>query len=473
MPPKKACIGDRFIPIRHELKNDRNLVYLNELTHPLLVPLKVSTPLLTFKPRDPLAPEFQTHITEIQTRYDKNQHQHPLSSSSSRRSIDSIPYLILDLPGLKDDFYCNVLDWSSSSSSSSSLAVALASRVYLFDPISSDHTVLVDLEKEEKTSTPPTLTSLSWCPSNPIHLAMGTSLGVVRIYDTDTKEELVHSFSHTRDVLSLAWNPHDPNMLVSGGRNGWLVIYDTRMYFPQVHCYKAHIGQICGLKWSPDGTNLASGGNDNVCRIWDHRYMSNNSYNYHTMLEDDSSQRVQPCCVPLYALSQHKAAVKALAWHPYQRGLLATGSGTADGHIRFFDLLDSGRLLQECDTKSQISSLNWSHDGKELLSAHGFPAHRHLSLWKYPSKMITPIAQLSKDSGRILHVAMSPDGTSVCSASQNETLCFWRIWGSSTNAKHESIICKNNKRKLILPHDNNNHHHNPLADDHTIHSIVR
>jgi cell division cycle protein 20 (cofactor of APC complex) len=32
-----------------------------------------------------------------------------------------------------------------------------------------------------------------------------------------------------------------------------------------------HTGEVCGLRWRPDGELLASGGNDNVVNIWDGR----------------------------------------------------------------------------------------------------------------------------------------------------------------------------------------------------------
>lgn len=79
-----------------------------------------------------------------------------------------------------------------------------------------------------------------------------------------------------------------------------------------------HVGhkqEVCGLKWSFDGTQLASGGNDNKLMIWNLQNGSN----------------------PLAKFSQHTAAVKAIAWNPNQKGLLATGGGTADGHIRFWN----------------------------------------------------------------------------------------------------------------------------------------
>ena len=53
----------------------------------------------------------------------------------------------------------------------------------------------------------------------------------------------------------------------------------------------------------------------------------------------------------------HDAAVKALAWAPFQCNLLATGAGSADGKIRLFNT-SSGEVVSEreapvmCDSSS-------------------------------------------------------------------------------------------------------------------------
>ena len=31
---------------------------------------------------------------------------------------------------------------------------------------------------------------------------------------------------------------------------------------------RGHEQEVCGLKWSPSGTQLASGGNDNLLHVW-------------------------------------------------------------------------------------------------------------------------------------------------------------------------------------------------------------
>jgi cell division cycle protein 20 (cofactor of APC complex) len=66
---------------------------------------------------------------------------------------------------------------------------------------------------------------------------------------------------------------------------------------------------------------LASGGNDNLLMVW-----------------DAAADR------PTHRITAHQAAVKALAWCPFQSNLLATGGGTADRTIKFHNTHTGGRV---------------------------------------------------------------------------------------------------------------------------------
>ena len=55
----------------------------------------------------------------------------------------------------------------------------------------------------------------------------------------------------------------------------------------------SHTQEVCGLSWSPSGTHLASGGNDNFLNIWDVNLQSSGEIN-----------------TPVHSLADHKAAVK-------------------------------------------------------------------------------------------------------------------------------------------------------------------
>lgn len=59
---------------------------------------------------------------------------------------------------------------------------------------------------------------------------------------------------------------------------------------------------------------------------------------------------------PVLKLTEHTAAVKAIAWSPHQNGLLASGGGTADRCIRFWNTTN-GHQSSSVDTGSQVLNL--------------------------------------------------------------------------------------------------------------------
>ena len=56
----------------------------------------------------------------------------------------------------------------------------------------------------------------------------------------------------------------------------------------------------------------------------------------------------------------------AIAWSPHHHGLLASGGGTADRCIRFWNTL-TGQPMQCVDTGSQVCNLAWSKHSSELV----------------------------------------------------------------------------------------------------------
>ena len=148
-------------------------------------------------------------------------------------------------------------------------------------------------------------------------------------------------------------------MLSTGSLDTSIVNFDIRARNPEVSRFNDHQQEVCGLKWSPDGTQLASGGNDNVLCVW------------------DASGPQQP----LFKFSQHKAAVKAVAWSPWQRNLLASGGGTKDKTIRFWNT-ETGSQTGCHETTSQVCQILWNKFEREILSSHGYEKNE-LSVWKY------------------------------------------------------------------------------------------
>ncbi|CAM9444354.1 unnamed protein product, partial [Scytosiphon promiscuus] len=351
---------------------------------------------LAFRNKAP-APE-EGYQSGLRVLYSQNKSGSRGSSASSARPtrhIPSAPVRILDAPDLLDDYYLNLLSWGSTDV----LAVALGQCVYLWNAKSGDITELCSLEGEQDY-----VSSVSWTASG-THLAVGTAEGATQFWDTSALTMLRSMDGHSGRVGALAWNEH---VLTSGSRDTTAVHHDLRTQRHAVGTLRGHTQEVCGLSWSPDGTTLASGSNDNTCCLWD---ASVGTGRFAT-------------ASPRFTLTDHQAAVKALAWCPFERNTLATGGGTADRCIKTWNA-QTGSLLNSVDTGSQVLSLLWSKTEKELLSSHGY-AENQLCLWKYPSMVKTK--ELSGHTSRVLHMAASPDGRTVVSGAGDETLRFWDVF---------------------------------------------
>ncbi|KAJ2504019.1 substrate-specific activator of APC-dependent proteolysis [Coemansia sp. RSA 2052] len=333
-----------------------------------------------------------------------------LGARAAPRVIPRDPIKVLDAPGIRDDYYLNLMDWSSDNR----VSVALNSEVYVWDAASSQTTRLCDVGAAGDW-----VTSVRWAESGG-HLAVGLNSGAVQIWDT-ARARCVRTFAgHTRRVGVLEWNA---SVVSSGSRDKRIHSRDSRMREAAlVSTYYAHTQEVCGLRWSPDRVQLASGGNDNMLLIWDQRFTPLDA-RVHAEVPG-IAPAARTARRPLFRLAEHHAAVKALAWCPTRPALLASGGGTEDRCIRLWNTHE-GTALAAHDTQSQVCNLAWSRDGEELVSTHGF-SENHVVVWKYPA--MRPIAMLSGHTKRVLYLAHSPDGQTVATAAADETIRFWDIF---------------------------------------------
>jgi cell division cycle 20-like protein 1 (cofactor of APC complex) len=268
------------------------------------------------------------------------------------RNVSKTPYRVLDAPELADDFYLNLVDWSSTNV----LGVGLGSSVYLWTAHTAAVSKLCDL-----TSTSDTVSSVSWVQKGST-LAVGTLTGRLHIYDAHTLQlQRTYQQAHAQRVGALAWNAH---VLSSGSRDRMVHHRDVRE--PGTRPFRkssGHRQEVCGLRWNSDGAAqgglLASGGNDNKVCIWDlrsSRRPATRSGSGNAEEGGSSTSAATPMPSgdsPLWKFHEHTAAVKALAWDPHVAGVLATGGGTQDKHIRFWNV-QFGNMLSELDTGSQV-----------------------------------------------------------------------------------------------------------------------
>jgi len=316
------------------------------------------------------------------------------SKKKVKRTVPTVSERSFDAPDLVDDYYLNLLDWGHKNNT---LAVGLGSSVFLFDGETCKVSPLVELQGPSSY-----ITSVSWSKLSG-HLAVGCSDSAIQIWDVEAEKLVRRLTGHTSRVGALAWKE---NQLSSGSRNGTLIHQDVNST-NILATIQAHSQELCGLNWSSDGSYLASGGNDNSLKIWN--------------LNQSSS--------PKHVFTQHTAAVKALSWCPYDgyNHLLASGGGSADGHIRVWNA-HSGACLKDIDAKSQVCSLQWGTVDMELISSHGF-SRNEINIWQFPS--YEPLAELIGHSARVLHTSLSPDGNKLVSLASDETLRFWKLYNDS------------------------------------------
>mmetsp|Transcript_230 Transcript_230/g.483 ORF Transcript_230/g.483 Transcript_230/m.483 type:complete len:448 (+) Transcript_230:114-1457(+) len=285
----------------------------------------------------------------------------PSASTRKRRhaleGLPKEPFKILDLPEIMDDYYINILDWSSTNI----LAVALWQTVYLFNAATGSIEELCTADDDDF------ITSVAWVQEGGQYIGVGTNQTEVQIWDVGAMQQLRSMKGHTGRVSSLAWNKH---VISSGSRDSTIINHDVRIA-------KHVVARLEGA---------------------------------------------------------HDKEVKALAWSPFSHNILASGGGTSDRKICLWNT-SNGTCLSEVDTKSQVCAIQWSIHDNEFVSAHGF-SKNELILWRcYGAGRVEKVSEFTGHQARVLHMAQSPDGTTLVSAAADETLRFWKMFGSPTRSR--------------------------------------
>lgn len=184
---------------------------------------------------------------------------------------------------------------------------------------------------------------------------------------------------------------------------------------------QARTQQICGLAWSSDEKYLATGANDNACLLFElcqivgPPFKDTDGLLTPSVISSSSSSFVPhaaswpPAPAPLLShagtlisgngrsvvipLDQqkhffpHSAAVKAIAFAPWQPSLLATGGGGNDRAIHFWHT-HTGICLATINVFAQVTSLIWSRKRREIAATFGYASPDHpirIAVFAWPS----------------------------------------------------------------------------------------
>lgn len=247
-----------------------------------------------------------------------------------------------------------------------------------------------------------------------------------------------------------------------------------------------HSQQICGLAWSHEGDYFATGANDNACCLFvvkdilapsqtsrrsrQTRRRPLQSLPTRTGLPDvlssevfhqrfssianrsNGSTEAAPVSLAQGAVSNpfifraipgqngilsigegrqkhkwiHSAAIKAIAFCPWQPGLLATGGGSNDRAIHFYHIF-SGATLATIDVQAQVTSLIWSTSRHEIAATFGYAQPEHpyrIAVFSWPDcRQVVAIPWVNEM--RALHAIPYPGGPNEKGKRAREGEAWW------------------------------------------------
>ena len=333
----------------------------------------------------------------------------PISATKSERKksysrlVNTETYKILDAPSLQDDYYFDIINWSATNL----LSIGLLNHVYCLNVSSNDSFKIASYDNEALVS------SIKSNQKGDL-LSIGTTSGAVDIYDFESQKCLRSYSVHKNRVGAMAWKD---SLIATGSRDGNIIVSDVRSRKDFEVCIESYGQEICGLSFNTFDYLLASGSNDNTVHVYDVARQEN-----------------------LHRFTEHKAAVKALAWSPHRNGLLASGGGSCDKTIKLWNT-KIGQLEKSTDTGSQVCALAFSKNVNEVVSTHGF-SQNQIEIWKAPE--MTRVATLKGHTSRVLYLSMGPSGEDIVTASGDETLRFWKVFPKVNDGDQANRFSRSN-----------------------------
>lgn len=355
-----------------------------------------------------------------------------IDDKKSTSYLSEVPFKILDAPGLRNDYYSNLVCWANMSDT---IAAGLGSVVYCWSE--SLGTIPLQSFGNELIS------ALSY--SNKDYLAVGTKEARILLYEPSSiyivATVLLKNHS---SICSIKWIPNS-NYFFVGNDIGEITLFEVvkieskitnfrkmprkesffdsnrfkkRVKYNIKHkiTFKCDQQQICGIDVNNLGKQLAVGVNNNSSSIWDISDLTNPKKMFHL---------------------KHEAAVKAVAFCPWMPNLLATGGGSRDKNIRFWHS-KSGTLISKHKTKGQITAVIWSRSKKEILVTFGFGESSEknciLAVYSYPSLKLKIRVNAPPDM-RILTADLSNDFHSICASISDQSVRIYNIWNSKYDLK--------------------------------------
>src|SRR5450755_3339885 len=178
-------------------------------------------------------------------------------------------------------------------------------------------------------------------------------------------------------VYALAWSPNGTR-LASGGQDRTVHLWNATTG-KQMTTYRSvfSTGEVQAVAWSPDGRYLASGSNDGIVQIWDtsmHKLLlagsnfsgedevtslASGSWDGTVQVWDATTRRT------VLTYRGHTEGIWSVSWSPDSRYLV---SASKDQTVQVWEAMTGRRLLSYHGHTAEVWNVSWSPDGKDIAS---------------------------------------------------------------------------------------------------------
>ncbi|KAH8810431.1 hypothetical protein DL96DRAFT_540356 [Flagelloscypha sp. PMI_526] len=222
----------------------------------------------------------------------------------------------------------------------------------------------------------------------------GSDDGTVRIWNTESGQQLSQSDGHEDSVNSVAFSP-DGKQVVSASSDGTIRIWSAESG-EQLFELARHNNPLTSAAFSPNGQHVVWGCSCGCVRIWN----------------AESGKE-------LLMVERHYLPVRSVSFSHDSRHI---ASGSDDMTVRIWNI-ESGKQLHMLNAEfGSVHSVAFSPDGKKIASAH---QNEVVQIWSLESG--EGLRELYGSEHWINSVSFSPDGVLVVGASHDRSVQIWRI----------------------------------------------
>jgi len=299
-----------------------------------------------------------------------------------------------------------------------------------------------DLSKSALTRTLGGVLSATFSPDGKL---LATSVdNEIWLWSVGNIKQILTCNGHTGWVQSLAFSP-DGKILASGSNDQTIRLWNVHTG----QCLKTlrgHTSWVQSLAFSPDGKILASGSNDQTIRLWNVHtgeclqtlsghsnrvFFTTFSPNEQTLVTGGEDQTVRVWDINTGSCRVLKIPINwvlSIALSPDGQ-TLATGSDHKT--VKFWDLASGECIKTLPDYNTDVWTVAFTPDGKRLVTGS---EDTTVKIWDVETgKCMQTLQEQSNyllgdsNASRIWLVAINPDGESLLSISENQTMKLWDL----------------------------------------------